>query len=129
MLNQKKKILLIEDEVYTRDVYQEVLNEAGFEVTIAVDGQEGSLKASQGGYDLILLDMMLPKRDGLSVLAALRNKLPLKPNGPVIMLTNLTHGDIIKDGLSLGAKGHLVKANLTPDQLVIQVKKFLTPIG
>lgn len=128
MLNQKKKILLIEDEVYTRDVYQEVLNEAGFEVTIAVDGQEGSLKASQGGYDLILLDMMLPKMDGLSVLAALRNKLPPKPNGPVIMLTNLTHGDIIKDGLSLGAKGHLVKANLTPDQLVIQVKKFLTPI-
>lgn len=128
MLNQKKKILLIEDEVYVHDVYQEVLNEAGFEVTIATDGQEGLLKASQGGYDLILLDMMLPKMDGLSVLAALRNKLPLKPNGPVVMLTNLTHGDIIKDGLSLGAKGHLVKANLTPDQLVTQVKKFLTPI-
>lgn len=121
----KKKILLVEDDIYTRDVYVEVLGDAGFEVISAQDGEEGLVKASQGGFDLILLDVMMPKLDGLGVLRNLSQKPPQSQNGPIILLTNLGHDPVIKEALSLGAKSYLIKSDLNPDQLVLAVKKFL----
>lgn len=73
MENNKKKILIVEDDVYIREVYVEVLTDSGFEVEQAQDGQEGLVKASKGGYDLILLDIMTPRLDGIGFLRALKD--------------------------------------------------------
>lgn len=120
----KQKILIVEDDQYTREVYQEVLTEAGYDVTTAVDGAEGLVKIREGGYSLVLLDMMMPKIDGLGVLSALKESPPLTPNGPVILLTNLAHDPVISRALSLGAKTFMIKSDLNPDQLVAQIREL-----
>ena len=84
----KQKILVLEDDQYTRDIYHDVLTEAGFEVTTAVDGEEGLVKIKEGGYNLILLDMMMPKVNGLEVLEKLKAD-PETKKIPIVMLTNL----------------------------------------
>lgn len=120
-----KKILIIEDDTYTRDIYQEILEEAGFNITTAIDGEDGLNKLNQGGFDLALLDVMMPKKNGLEVLEALQ-KTSVKPtNGPIILLTNLAHDPIITDALSRGAKSYMIKSDMNPNQLVENVKKFL----
>lgn len=123
----KQKILILEDDQYTRDVYQEVLTGAGYEVTTAVDGEEGLVKIKEGGYNLILLDMMMPKLDGLGVLTSLKDSPPKAANGPIILLTNLAHDPVINKALSLGAKSFLIKSDLNPDQLVAKVKELIKP--
>ncbi len=121
-----KKILIIEDDSYTRDIYEEILKDAQFEVVTAVDGQDGLIKAQAGGYNLILLDVMMPKMNGLELLEQLKQNPPKSSNGPIILLTNLGHEEIVKDALSKGAKSYLVKSDLDPSQLVAHVRKFLS---
>ena len=79
-----------------------------------------------GGYDLILLDIMLPKMDGLEVLKKLKEKPPNEKNGPVVLLTNLGQDSIIKKGFELGASGYLIKSSMNPDQVLSEVKVFLS---
>ena len=122
---KKQRILLIEDDTYTRDAYEEILKDSGYEVDTAVDGQEGLLKIHKGGYSLIFLDVMMPKVDGLDVLRSLKNDPPQTSNGPIILLTNLTHDPVIFLATDLGAKGHLVKSDITPGELVEAVKKYI----
>ena len=119
------KILLIEDDQFLRDMYNELLSDEGYAVTPCGDGEEGYTKASQGGYDLVLLDIMLPKMDGLQVLKTLRDNNLLAKNGPVVMLSNLGQDNIVKQGFELGAAGYLIKSALTPDQVLHEVRIFL----
>ena len=121
---EKKKILLVEDDQFTRELYEEVLKDAGFEVNSAVDGLDGLAKIKIGGYDLILLDVMMPKMDGLDVLRSLINEPPAVKNGPIVLLTNLTNDPVIDTAYGLNAKGHLVKSDRTPGELVEHVKKY-----
>lgn len=120
-----KKILIVDDDLYIRDLYEEILKDEGYEVTSAADGKEGLDKLETGGYDLVLLDVMMPKIDGISVLSKLQIIEPKTKNGPIILLTNLSQGPVIEDGMKKGAKSYLIKADLTPDQLVKKVKEFL----
>lgn len=120
-----RKVLVIDDDLYIRDLYEEVLRDDGFTVETAVDGEEGLMKLQKGGYDLVLLDVMMPKRDGLGVLTELAAHPPLTPNGPIIVLTNLGHDPIIKEAMNKGAASYLNKADMTPDQLLENIKKFL----
>ena len=121
---EKKKILLVEDDQFTRELYEEVLKDAGFEVNSAVDGVDGLSKMTLGGYNLILLDVMMPKMDGLDVLRELMNNPPKVKNGTIVLLTNLTNGPVIDTAYGLNAKGHLVKSDITPGELVEHVKKY-----
>ena len=121
---EKKKILLVEDDQFTRELYEEVLKDAGFEVNSAVDGVDGLSKMTLGGYNLILLDVMMPKMDGLDVLRELMNNPPKVKNGPIVLLTNLTNDPVIDTAYGLNAKGHLVKSDITPGELVEHVKKY-----
>lgn len=121
-----QKILVVDDDTYLRDLYEEVLKDEGFEVDIATDGQEGLAKMTEGGYDLILLDVVMPKMDGLSVLNALSQNSPQSKNGPIILLTNLAHDPIIKEALSKGAHSYLIKTDSTPDKIIENVKKILS---
>lgn len=120
-----QKILLIEDDQFTRELYQDVFKDAGFAMTAAPDGEAGLIKAREGGYDLILLDVMMPKLDGLGFLQGLKAAPAKQPNGPIVLLTNLAHDPIIKEALDNGATAYLVKAELNPDELIAKAKSFL----
>jgi len=122
-----QKILLVEDDKNARDLYQEILKSAGFEIETAIDGEDGLSKIKTGGYSLILLDVMLPKMDGLAVLAALKKEPPKTGNGPIVLLSNLAHDPVIKEALSLGAKDHITKSDVNPEQLIQKVKNLLVP--
>ena len=125
-LDMAKKVLVVDDDLFIRELYEEVLKDDGFEVESAVDGEEGLKKIQQGGFDLILLDVMMPKKDGLGVLSELAINKPSQPNGPILLLTNLGHDPIIKEAMTKGATSYLNKADMTPDQLLENIKKFLT---
>lgn len=120
-----KRILVVDDDLYMRELYEEVLKGAGYEVETAVDGKEGIEKLSRGGFDLTFLDMMMPKIDGLGVLTALMQNPPAVKNGPIILLSNLGHEHIIEEAKQKGASSYLIKADITPDQLLKAVEKYL----
>lgn len=125
MTDSKTKILVIEDEPPLRELYTELLSDEGYQVDSAIDGQIGIDKIKQGGWDLILLDIILPKMDGMTILQTLKNDPPKQKNGPIILLTALAQDTLVHKGLKLGAIGYLVKSEITPDQVLEQVKSFL----
>ena len=120
-----KKILVIEDDQNTRNLYQRILTDAGFKVEEAVDGAEGLIKCREGGYDLVLLDVMLPKMDGIDLLGELKKSPPKTPNKNIYLLTNLTHDPILKEAINLGAKDVILKTDINPDELTKKVKQIL----
>lgn len=120
-----KKILLVDDDQYLRELYDELLKGDGFEVTTASDGEQGLKLASIGGYDLILLDVMLPKLDGIGILTQLEQNPPKTKNGLIVLLTNLSMDPSVRDSLKLGAAGFLVKAELTPKQFLEKIHSLL----
>ncbi|MEK7106250.1 MAG: response regulator [Patescibacteria group bacterium] len=120
-----KKILIVEDDQFIREMYNLILTKAGYEVTEALDGKVGLGMAQDGGYDVILLDLMMPNLDGLGFLKALQEKPPKKKNGPIIVLSNLAYGDAKKKSMDLGAADFLVKADLDPKDVRAAVEKVL----
>lgn len=123
-----KKILVVEDDQYIRELYIDILLDEGYDVEHAVDGEEGYQKMHAGGYDLVLLDIMLPKMDGIKILEKLKNETPpVTPNGAVMVLSNLGQETIIANAISLGARGYLIKSDHTPDQVIFKVKEYLNP--
>lgn len=122
-----KKILVVEDDEFVRDVYIETLKDEGYVVDFAVDGQDGLLKAQEGGFDLILLDMMMPKMNGIDLLSSLKQNPSKQANGPIILLTNLAQDPVINQAMQLGAKAYLIKSDINPGDLVTYVKKYLLP--
>lgn len=124
--NSGKKILLVEDDQFLRDFYQELLNSEGFAVDTAADGEVALEKIRQGEWNLVLLDIMLPKKDGLHILQDLKVQGPSKPIGPIVVLTNLGHDAVINQAFTLGASGYLIKSALSPDQVLTEIKSFLT---
>lgn len=120
-----KRLLLIEDDEFTRSLYQDVFTDAGFTVDTAPDGELGLTKLREGGYGIVLLDVMMPKLDGLGVLQGLKDQPAKSSNGPIILLTNLAHDPVVDEALKNGAKTYLVKADHNPDELVAKVKSFL----
>lgn len=121
---KNKKILLVEDENFIRELYVRQLTKEGFQVKSAVDGQTGlnALKAEQ--FDLLLLDIMLPGMNGLQLLREFKTQNPSSPM-ITILLTNLGQEAVIKEGFELGAQAYLIKASYTPDQVVQEVKNAL----
>ncbi|MBI4129702.1 response regulator [Candidatus Roizmanbacteria bacterium] len=125
-VSEPKRILLAEDDAATRELYEEILTNAGFVVNAVSDGEEALNAAREKKYDLILLDMMMPKVNGLSFLIELK-KLPLYQSDPepVVLFTNLMHDPVIAEALRLGAKTYLIKSELSPSQLVDRIHYFL----
>ncbi len=120
----KKKVLVVEDELFLRELYVQILTDAGYVVDQASDGEEAFTKMSVGGYDLVLLDIVLPKKDGLNVLKDLQKTPPQTPNKAVIILSNLGEEAVISQGVSLGIRGHIIKSDYTPDQLLAEVARI-----
>ncbi|MEN9389564.1 MAG: hypothetical protein RLY61_648 [Candidatus Parcubacteria bacterium] len=123
-MEQKKIILLIEDESDIRKIYAEVLTDAGFTVKEAADGTQGIQMAKNEPWDLMLLDIMLPGEDGIHVLKDLK-QVPTLVEKPVLLLTNLENETIIAECFDMGADGYVIKSEITPDYIVAEVKKYI----
>ncbi len=123
--NAATKILIIEDDQFLREFYQELLQLEGFTVDVAEDGAIGLQKIIAGGWNLILLDIMLPKLDGIGVLRSLQTQAPQQQNGPIVALTNLGNDTVINQCFALGASGYLIKSSMNPDQVIAEIHSYL----
>lgn len=118
------KVLLIEDEVLILRMYEKIFAYEGFEVITAEDGETGIEKAKTEKPSIILLDIMMPKMDGLKVLEILKQEDETKAI-PVVMLTNLSSDTVIKEAFSKGSAGYLVKSEIVNDRIVNEVKQYI----
>lgn len=119
-----KKILFIEDEPTLQKTVGEILSQEGFLILEALDGEIGLAAAKSEKPDLILLDLVLPKKDGFEVIEELK-KDPKTANIKIIVLTNLESSKDVERALALGATNYLVKANYDLEEVVEKVKKLL----
>jgi CheY-like chemotaxis protein len=114
-----KKILCVEDEHFISELYVRALTKAGYEVTVEVDGQQALALAQSDQYDIILLDLMIPTITGIELLRHLRNPQETPElHAKVIITTNLEQRDDIRADIENQADGYLVKAEITPRELV-----------
>ena len=125
MDNQQKRILIVEDDQFLREFYQELLTAEGYFIDVAPDGEIGLSKMQSNEYNLVLLDLMLPKKDGVQILRDLKKSPPKSPNITIVILTNLGQDVVIKECFDLGANGYLIKSALNPDQVLTEVKSYL----
>jgi|SRR3989344_2967698 len=110
MTGNGKKILFVEDEEALQRAMGTMLEQKGFNVIRAMDGDIGLATARKEMPDLILLDLILPKKNGFEVLTEIK-KDPAIKSIPVIVLTNLEGSEDVEKAISLGAMTYLVKAN------------------
>jgi len=119
-----KTILIIEDDKFLRELIARKLHGEDFEVSEAVDGEEGIKKIKEGKPDLILLDLILPGIDGFEVLSRMKKESTLA-SIPVIILSNLGQKDDVEKGLKMGAVDYLIKAHFTPGEIIDKIKAAL----
>jgi len=119
-----KKILFVEDEEALQRAMGDMLERAGYTVLKALDGEAGVAMAKKEVPDLILLDLILPKKNGFEFLEEIKKDASAK-NIPVIVLTNLEGSAEVERALSLGATTYLVKANYKLDELLGKIEIIL----
>ncbi|MEK7123781.1 MAG: response regulator, partial [Patescibacteria group bacterium] len=128
----KKKILIVEDEEMLAKVLVEQFNKAGFDVEAVFDGEEALESLKKSAPDLVLLDIILPKKDGFEVLKEIKEN-PDTQDIPVIMISNLGSDEDIKQSIKLGAADYYVKAQHPIYEITEKVSKFLSvpksPLG
>lgn len=120
----KHKILLAEDDKFISRAYKDGLERAGFEIIIAFDGVEAIKKIREEKPDLILLDLIMPDKNGFEVLEEIKMDDALK-NMRVIILSNLGQDSDIEKGKALGAADYLIKSNLSMKEVIEKVKFYL----
>ena len=119
-----KKILCVEDELFIGELYERALTKAGYQVTTVTNGNDGLRLAQTNEYDIILLDLMVPGLTGMEVLRILRDPLQTPILKSVIIITtNLDQEDKDKEELEKQADGYIIKANITPKELVDFLKQ------
>jgi len=119
-----KKILLIEDEKMLAEMYVQKFLEEGFEVISVISTEEGLELAKKEKPDLIILDILLPRKNGVSFLKE-KNKDPEIAQIPIVALSNYDHPETRKRALALGAKDYLIKTDFTPKEIVEKIKEYL----
>ena len=125
-----KKILLIEDEMPAIDIYEKVLGKAGFEIKSLTSGKEAlselrKIKHQEKAKpDLILLDLILPDINGIEILREIKSWQETK-DIPVVILTNYKDVETEQRGNQLGANAYIIKTNITPQEIVGIVRKYL----
>jgi len=123
-MSEAKKILMIEDDRFLRKIYRDKLTKAGFEFIEATNGIEGINKVISERPDLVLLDLILPRKNGFDVLIDMKSNKNTK-DIPVIILSNLGQESDIKRGLALGAQDYLVKTEVSLSEVVDKAKEWL----
>jgi len=120
----KKKILIVEDDNFLQKALVYALQENNFDIFSAVDGEEAMVLAKKESLDLILLEIILPKKDGFEVLEDLKADTKLAKI-PVIFITNLGQREDVKKGLDLGAVGYIIKAHFKISDIINKINEVL----
>ena len=114
-----RKVLCIEDERFIAELYSRALMKAGYDVTLVTDGAEALTIAQTNVFDIILLDLMVPNLTGIEILRALRDPARVPAiTAKIIITTNLEQREDVRADIEHQADGYLVKAELTPKELV-----------
>lgn len=119
-----KKILFIEDEAALQRAMTQAVQEAGYAVLSALDGEIGIRLAEKEMPDLILCDLILPKKNGLEVIEALK-KNPSTADIPIIVLSNLEDTQNIQKAMELGVHSYLVKTSYTLDEVMSKIRQAM----
>lgn len=119
-----KKILFIEDEPALQRAASQILTQEGYEVLLALNGEDGIKTAQREKPVLILLDLILPKKDGFEVLDELK-KNPETLSIPVIILSNLEASADVEKAISMGATTYLVKANYRLEEVLQRIRETI----
>ena len=118
------KILIVEDEAFLSQALVDKMKKAGFEVDSAVDGEQGLEKIKSFKPNLVLLDLLMPKKNGHDVLKEVKKSDELK-DIPVIILSNFGDKVEIKKAMDEGARDYFVKASLKLEDLIVRVKECI----
>ena len=121
---KQKRVMLIEDDEFLWRAYKDGLTRAGLGLSVVTDGGEAVDKVREVMPDLILLDLILPGKDGFEILSELMKDADLK-GIPVLVLSNLGQSQDIKRALDLGAVDYLVKTNTSMREVLAKVKVCL----
>jgi CheY-like chemotaxis protein len=127
MDEEKKIVLIVEDNEDLLDSYAEALKMGGYSTLKASDGYQALdlMIKNIGDVDLVLLDLMMPGVDGLEVLRAVKDNQEKYGVFPIVILTNMTSENVIKEAFDLDATSYLVKTDLDYEGLIKEVNKFL----
>lgn len=120
-----KKILIAEDEEILLNVLKDRFEAEGWDVSLAKDGVEAMESIKKSLPDLVLLDLVMPKKDGFEVLKEVRSNPEYKNLPIIIVLSNLGSDEDIKKALSLGANDYFVKTQHPMSEIVEKVKKYI----
>ena len=118
------KILIVEDDPLMSRMYQKIFTFEEYDVILAEDGQEGLEKARSEKPTVVLLDIMMPKMNGLEVLEKLKSD-PETKKIPVVMLTNLAGQQDAETALQKGAVKYIIKSEYEPKQVTNMVKEII----
>jgi len=119
-----KKILVAEDDKFLMKVYQSKLKDEGYELITASDGEEALAKIKEETPNLVLLDIMMPKKNGFEVLK--ESKSNSKTKGiPIIILSNLGQDSDINEGVKIGADDYIIKSNISINGILEKIEKFI----
>lgn len=118
------KVLIVEDEQTLLKTIEFAVKDKGYETITAMDGEEASRLIAEEKPDAILLDILLPKKNGLDVLKDMKDD-EATANIPVLLLTNLSDEESISQGVALGARGYFVKADMSLDEVAEKVQEIL----
>jgi DNA-binding response OmpR family regulator len=119
-----KKILIVEDDKFLRELISQKLSKEGYDISEAVDGEKGVKSVQEIKPDLVLLDLILPGIDGFEVLSRIKADSAIAQI-PIIILSNLGQKDDIERGLKMGAADYLIKAHFTPGEIISKIKGIL----
>lgn len=122
MAESQKRILVAEDERPIARALELKLSAAGYSVTTVFNGEDAILELSKNDFDLLLLDLIMPKVDGFGVLESMRSK---KIGVPVIVLSNLSQEEDLKRAKELGVKDYFVKSDNPISEIIDHVRKAL----
>lgn len=123
-MEENKTIILAEDEQMLQQMYSLKLGSEGYNVIIAKDGYECLEKMKSANPKLVLLDLIMPRKNGFDVLENVSKDEKLK-DIPIIVLSSLLQEDDVKLAKSLGAKDYLVKSNIMLNDLIVKVAQFI----
>ncbi|EKE25768.1 MAG: hypothetical protein ACD_5C00037G0005 [uncultured bacterium] len=121
----KRKIMIVEDDIFIRDIYKVRFEQEGFDVVLAENGLVALEKMQQGlNPEIILLDIMMPGMDGIGVLKKLKENEQWK-DLPIVMLTNISEKDKVNEAIELGIRDYLIKSHFTPSEVVQKINTLL----
>ena len=127
MPENKLKLLLVEDDPFMASLMADAFSKAGFDMVFAADGEEAVKKVIEAKPDIAVMDILLPKKNGIEAIREFRVT-PEGANLPIIIVSNLEDASYVTDAEKLGVKAYLVKANVQISELVAKTREVLASL-